>query len=330
MYKSKLSINDTQKAIGIIKSVFPEYLAKELSLTRATSPLFVDPRTGLNDGLNGELPVSFSFKGDPTVVEVVHSLAKWKRYSLKHYQYPIGTGLYADMNAIRREEEVGPMHSYYVDQWDWEKAIDVKDRTYEYLQRVVRSIYAQVKRAEYRLKSEFDELSIKLPEKIQFISTQELEDLYPNLTPKEREHTHSRKVKAFFLTQVGWELKSGKVHDSRAFDYDDWNLNGDIIVYHPTLDKSIELSSMGIRVDAEAMRLQARKAHKLSFEDLMVKSPYHKSILEAKLPYSIGGGIGQSRLCMFLLEKAHVGEVQASYWPEKEILRAEKEGIFLL
>ncbi|PAK21316.1 aspartate--ammonia ligase [Mycoplasmopsis agassizii] len=326
MYKTKLDINQTQVAIGLIKSVFPKYLSQELHLTRATAPLFLDPKTGLNDGLNGETPVSFQFKNIDTTVEIVHSLAKWKRHSLKVYEFQENTGIYTDMNAIRRAEDLDEVHSFYVDQWDWEKVINVQDRNLNYLKMTVKSIYHQIKRMEYLLKSEYYNLEIKLPDELTFITAQELEDLYPDLNPEQREHQFARKVKAFFVIGVGYSLKSGVKHSGRAFDYDDWNLNGDLIVYHPVLDRALELSSMGIRVDSTSIVKQANK----SSNEVASISPYHKGVIENQLPLTIGGGIGQSRLCMFLLEKAHIGEVQVSYWSEAEIKTALAKGIKLL
>ncbi|PAF55016.1 aspartate--ammonia ligase [Mycoplasmopsis agassizii] len=326
MYKTKLDINQTQVAIGLIKSVFPKYLSQELHLTRATAPLFLDPKTGLNDGLNGETPVSFQFKNIDTTVEIVHSLAKWKRHSLKVYEFQENTGIYTDMNAIRRAEDLDEVHSFYVDQWDWEKVINVQDRNLNYLKMTVKSIYHQIKRMEYLLKSEYYNLEIKLPDELTFITSQELEDLYPDLSPEQREHQFARKVKAFFVIGVGYNLKSGVKHSGRAFDYDDWNLNGDLIVYHPVLDRALELSSMGIRVDSTSIVKQANK----SSAEVASISPYHQGVIENKLPLTIGGGIGQSRLCMFLLEKAHIGEVQVSYWSEAEIKTALDKGIKLL
>ncbi|QJB71463.1 aspartate--ammonia ligase [Mycoplasma sp. 1654_15] len=327
MYKSKLNIFETQKAIENIKILFPKFLSEALSLTRATAPLFVEPLTGLNDTLNGEAAVSFVPKGLDTKLEIVHSLAKWKRYALREYDFYVYKGLYTDMNAIRKEEILSPFHSYYVDQWDWEKIIKKEDRNLDYLKQTVKTIYDQIRKTEEELVKKYPQLKIKLPKELVFIDSQELEDLYPELSPSERETKFSKeKAKAFFVIRVGWKLKSGQVHSSRAIDYDDWNLNGDLIFYHETLDKAIEISSMGIRVDAKAL-LEQSKLTKLELEK---KSKFHNDLVNENLPFSIGGGIGQSRLCMFLLEKAHIGEVQSSYWPKEILEKTKKENIILL
>ncbi|UVD81479.1 aspartate--ammonia ligase [Mycoplasma iguanae] len=326
MYKSKLSIKETQKAIEKIKQDFPKILSLKLNLTRVSAPLFVEPSTGLNDGLNGEKAVKFEAKGIQKELEIVHSLAKWKRYALAKYNFQPGEGLYADMNAIRREEDLSKFHSFYVDQWDWEKNILREKRTEAYLEKTVKKIYESFKELELDIIQRFPAISKKLPEDITFIDSQDLEDLYPQLTPEEREVAYAKEKKAIFIKRVGYKLKSGKVQSSRAVDYDDWTLNGDIIVYHPILNTAVELSSMGIRVDSKALITQSQKPA----EELKSLSPFHKELVEETLPFSIGGGIGQSRLCLFLLEKAHIGEVQVSYWTEEEIKRAEKQGINLL
>ncbi|WP_215737422.1 aspartate--ammonia ligase [Mesomycoplasma hyorhinis] len=327
MYTSKLNIFETQKAIESIKIIFPKFLSEALSLTRITAPLFVEPLTGLNDTLNGEAAVSFIPKDQDTKLEIVHSLAKWKRYALRECDFYLYKGLYTDMNAIRKEEILSPFHSYYVDQWDWEKIIKKEDRNLDYLKQTIRTIYDQIRNTEAELVKKFPQLKIKLPKELIFIDSQELEDLYPELTPSQRETKFAQeKAKAFFVIRVGWKLKSGQVHSGRAIDYDDWNLNGDLIFYHETLDKAIEISSMGIRVDAKALLEQS----KLTKPQLEQKSQFHHDLVNENLPFSIGGGIGQSRLCMFLLEKAHIGEVQSSYWPKKILEEAKKENIILL
>ncbi|MGY6172394.1 aspartate--ammonia ligase, partial [Candidatus Mycoplasma pogonae] len=291
-----------------------------------SAPLFVEPSTGLNDGLNGEQAVQFQPKGITKKLEVVHSLAKWKRAALAKYHFEVGEGLYADMNAIRKEENLSYYHSFYVDQWDWEKAIIKADRTDIFLEKTVKKIYQAIKDMENKIVSLFPQLKIKLPSEIKFVTSQELEDLYPELSPEQRETEFARKHHAFFVKQVGWPLKSGVVHFARAFDYDDWKLNGDLIVYDYISDKALELSSMGIRVDAKAILKQS----KMTEEDLTRVSPFHKAILEETIPFSIGGGIGQSRLCLFLLEKLHIGEVQVSYWDESVYKKAKAKGIKLL
>lgn len=322
-----LDIRETQVAIKIIKDYFEKELANKLNLIRVSAPLFVKPETGLNDNLNGvEKPVSFNMRKYDMNVEIVQSLAKWKRMALKTYGFKIGEGLYTDMNAIRPDEILDSIHSIYVDQWDWEKVISKEERCEEYLKKTVITIYEVFKETEKRINNLYPIFRYKLPEKIKFITTQELEDMYPTKTPKERENMICEKYKAVFLMKIGKRLKSGKPHDGRAPDYDDWELNGDILFFNPILQKAFELSSMGIRVDAKALKKQLEIANALDRSEL----PYHKMLLEEKLPLTIGGGIGQSRICMFFLEKRHIGEVQASIWTDNIINDCIKDNIFLL
>ncbi|WP_427340566.1 aspartate--ammonia ligase [Caloranaerobacter sp. DY30410] len=327
-YKPILDIRETEVAIKRIKDFFENRLAKELNLTRVSAPFFVKPETGLNDNLNGiERPVSFEVKGDNnSKVEIVHSLAKWKRMALYEYGFKIGEGLYTDMNAIRPEEELDNCHSIYVDQWDWEKVIAKEDRTKETLKETVKSIYKVFKDTEEYVSELYPDIKKILPEEITFISSQELEDLYPHLTPKQREDAIAKEKGAVFVMEIGGELKSGIKHDGRSPDYDDWNLNGDIIFWYPVLNQALELSSMGIRVDAEALERQLKIANCEERKELK----FHKLLLEGKLPYTIGGGIGQSRICMYFLRKAHIGEVQVSVWPDDMKERCKQENIFLL
>ena len=293
-----------------------------------TAPLFVEPSSGLNDNLNGvERPVSFDIRGiKGSNAEIVHSLAKWKRYALKKYGFSYGEGLYTDMNAIRRDEETDNIHSIYVDQWDWEKIITKEDRTVDTLKQVVQEVYQALKKTEKYMAIEYDYIEEILPKNIFFITSQELEDRYPDCTPKEREYKIAKLKGAVFIMQIGGKLKSGLPHDGRAPDYDDWSLNGDIIVYYPVLDIALELSSMGIRVDEDSLKKQLELAGCPERAEL----PFQTAILNKELPYTIGGGIGQSRICMFYLRKAHIGEVQASLWPEEEIKAAAEHGIELL
>ncbi len=327
-YVRNLSIIQTELAIKRIKDFFETALAKELSLSRVSAPLFVRPETGMNDNLSGvERPVSFEVKGIGNErVEVVHSLAKWKRMALKKYGFQVGEGLYTDMDAIRRDEDLDNLHSIYVDQWDWEKVITKEERTIDYLKKVVRSIYRAFKVTEDYIGNLYPQIEKTLPEEIYFITTQELEDRYPNLTPKDREDRIAEEKGAVFIMQIGGVLRSGKPHDLRAPDYDDWQLNGDIIFWYPLLEQGIELSSMGIRVDEETLCHQLKVA---GCEDRK-KLDFHQQLLRGELPYTIGGGIGQSRLCMYFLKKAHIGEVQAAIWPEEMIEVCEKANIWLL
>ena len=313
-YKSDLNLHDTQVAIKTVKDFFQKTLSERLNLLRVSAPLFVTPDSGLNDNLNGvERPVSFGIREqNDAQAEIVHSLAKWKRYALKKYGFTYGEGLYTDMSAIRRDEDTDNIHSIYVDQWDWEKIIKKEERTVETLQNVVRTVYKALKKTEKYMSIEYDYIEEILPKEIFFITTQELEDMYPGCTPKEREYKIAKLKGAVFIMQIGGALASGEKHDGRAPDYDDWTLNGDIIVYYPVLDIALELSSMGIRVDENALLRQLETAGCPERAEL----PFQKAVLNHEVPYTIGGGIGQSRICMFYLRKAHIGEVQASLWPE--------------
>ncbi len=326
-YKPALDLKETQKAIKIIKDFFQKELVKQLNLTRVSAPLIVDPDTGLNDNLNGvEHPVSFDVKETGRKAEVVQSLAKWKRYALKQYGFKPGEGLYTDMNALRRDEDTDNIHSIYVDQWDWEMVINREDRTRDFLEETVRSIYKALKITEDYLAYEYDYIGHVLPEEITFIDSQSLEDLYPELSPREREYEAVKQYGAIFVEGIGKVLNSGVRHDGRAPDYDDWDLNGDIIVYYPVLDIALELSSMGIRVDGESLARQLKEAGCEERSELM----FQKALLAGGLPLTIGGGIGQSRICMFYLRKAHIGEIQASVWPPETLKEAEEAGIQLL
>lgn len=325
-YSSHLTIRETEQAIKKVKDFFERDLAIELNLTRVSAPLFVDAKSGINDNLNGtERPVGFDiFSGEQ--FEIVHSLAKWKRYALKKYGFNQGEGLYTDMNAIRRDEETDNIHSIFVDQWDWEKIIGKEERTVETLKKTVKLIYAALRHTEYYITREYDFIGNLLPERIHFVTTGELEEMYPDKTRKEREYLAAKEHGAIFLMQVGGKLKDGKPHDGRAPDYDDWSLNGDIIVYYPILDIALELSSMGIRVDETALLSQLQES---GCEDRKAL-PFHKALLAGELPYTIGGGIGQSRMCMFFLRKAHIGEVQTSYWDEETVKYCKEHGAVLL
>ena len=327
-YSSVIGVMENQRAIKNIKDYFQKELAFELKLLRVSAPLFVAPETGLNDNLNGvERTVSFTVKDiDEKPVEIVQSLAKWKRMALGKYGFKPGTGLYTDMNAIRRDEELDNLHSIYVDQWDWEKVIRREDRTEEYLHQVVRSIYRALKSLNDFVNRQYNELKTDLPDEIFFITSQELEDRYPDLDAKARENEICREKRAVFVGKIGGALKSGEVHDGRAPDYDDWELNGDILLWNDILESAFEISSMGIRVDEDAMKRQLKIA---GAEDRM-EMDFHTKILNRELPYSIGGGIGQSRLCMYFLRKAHIGEVQAAIWPEDMIETCREHEIILL
>lgn len=314
-YKSKLDIYQTQTAIGFIKNRFQHYLDKLLNLKRVSAPLFVLEKSGLNDWLDGDTPVSFTIPYLNEKAEIVHSLAKWKRKALHDFDFHVGNGLYTDMNAIRKEETLGNLHSLYVDQWDWEKVITNEQRTLDYLKNVVETITLAIHKTSLDVKKKYKNINYLAPKKIYFISSQELLDKYPTFSLEEREYEITKKHEAVFIYQIGWPLSNGKPHDKRAADYDDWNLNGDILYYHETLDRAMELSSMGIRVNKDS--LYAQLNHRNRLDDL--KYPYHQLIEKEVLPLSIGGGIGQSRLCMLLLEKAHIGEVQSSVWDEKTI-----------
>ena len=326
-YKPKLGLYDTQAAIELIKHSFVKSLTKKLNLRRVTAPLFVEDKSGLNDDLNGfERAVSFDIPDANANAQVVHSLAKWKRMALSKYEFPMGEGIYTDMNAIRRDEELSNLHSIYVDQWDWCKVINRDDRNKEYLKKTVQDIVDAICDTHQKLKEVFPQITTTLTREVSFITTQELEDMYPDLTSKERENTYTKEHKTVFIMEIGDLLKSGEKHDGRAPDYDDWKLNGDILFYNEVLDVAIELSSMGIRVDENSLKYQLEKSGCQDRANL----PFHKALLEGKLPLTMGGGIGQSRLCMLLLGKAHVGEVQVSVWDEKTINLCKENGIKLL
>ncbi len=326
-YESNMTLMETEVALKETKDFFERDLAKTLNLTRVSAPLFVLPKSGLNDNLNGvERPVAFDLKETGEVAEIVHSLAKWKRMALYRYEIGVGKGLYTDMNAIRRDEDLDNLHSIYVDQWDWEKVITKSDRTKEYLEETVKKIYTVLRDLELDLFTRYPYLQRNLPEEIKFITTQELEDMYPDLSPAQREDAITKKYYAVFLEKIGGVLKSGEKHDGRAPDYDDWELNGDILFWNPVLKRAFEISSMGIRVDEESLAKQLKIR---DCEDRK-KMKYHKMLLDGELPLTIGGGIGQSRMCMFFLRKAHIGEVQASVWPEKMIEDCKDAGIHLL
>lgn len=314
MYKQTMTLKETQKAIKLIKVFFEHELSERLLLTRVSAPLFVERGTGINDDLNGiERPVSFDILDSGKEVEIVQSLAKWKRKALKDYEFTLGEGLYTNMNAIRRDETLDRIHSIYVDQWDWEKIIGEGDRNLETLKDTVRIIYSIFKDAEILLRETYPFLTPELPESISFITTEELYAKYPDKTPKEREKAFAKETGAYFLIGIGDLLSDGERHDGRAPDYDDWQLNGDLLFYYGVHDDVLELSSMGIRVDKKALLSQLGKSGK---ED-RISLPFHRQLLEGELPQTMGGGIGQSRICQFLLKKYHIGEVQSSIWPEK-------------
>ena len=327
-YVSPYGIMDTERAIKLIKDTFETTLARALHLTRISAPLFVKRATGLNDDLNGvERPVSFEMKdAEGQTIEIIHSLAKWKRLALKRYGISLHEGIYTDMNAIRRDETLDNTHSIYVDQWDWEKVIAPTDRTLSYLQQTVNQLYNAFLETEAALVAHYSKYKAFLPKEVTFISSQELEDRYPTLSPQKREEVFAKEKGAIFITQIGKTLRSGKKHDNRAPDYDDWELNGDLILWNPVLDSALELSSMGIRVDEKSLadQLQVANAeHRKSLD-------YHQMLLKGELPLTIGGGIGQSRICMLLMQKAHIGEVQASIWTDDMLLLCEENGIQLL
>lgn len=326
-YKPLMSVKETEKAIKFVRDSFERDLCKKLNLIRVSAPLFVFPSTGLNDNLNGyERRVSFDVKNIKEDVEVVQSLAKWKRNALGKYGFEPGEGLYTNMNAIRRDEDLDTMHSCYVDQWDWEKVITKDIRNVSYLKKTVKQIYSVLKKLAKRVEEKYPQIKHNLPEDIFFITTQQLEDMYPNLDPSMREHKICQEKKAVFLMQIGSKLKSGYPHDGRASDYDDWKLNGDIILYYDVLDIAFEISSMGIRVDSESIKYQLKEHN----EEYKLENPYVKDVISGKLPLTIGGGIGQSRLCMFFLRKAHIGEVQASVWTDEDIELLKENNITLL
>ena len=331
------NVETTEKAIKALKDMFQANLSAQLALLRVTAPMVVLSGTGMNDDLNGvENPVSFEVKGVGGIrAEVVHSLAKWKRMKLSRMNTPVGRGIYTDMNALRPEEDLDNIHSIYVDQWDWEKVIDRSQRSVAFLKSMVRRIYEAIKVTENKLYVEFPEIEPMLPEEIFFIHSEELLQMYPDLTPKERENEITRKHKAVFIIGIGAPLSDGKPHDGRAADYDDWStpgedglhgLNGDLLLWNPVLDMAFEISSMGIRVDSSALERQLAMRGEEHKSSLL----YHRMLLEGKLPYTIGGGIGQSRLCMFLLRKAHIGEIQSSIWPDDMRLRCHQAGIELV
>ncbi|MCH5270090.1 MAG: aspartate--ammonia ligase [Lachnospiraceae bacterium] len=327
-YHSELNLYDTQIAIKTVKDFFQTLLAERLHLLRVSAPLFVDPSSGLNDNLNGvERPVTFDIKEqNGREAEIVHSLAKWKRYALKKYGFHAGEGLYTDMSAIRRDEAVDNIHSIYVDQWDWEKIIEKEERTLETLKDTVRTVYKVLRKTEKYMAIHYDYIEEILPHDIFFITSQELEDMFPDRPPKEREYYIAKAKGAVCIMQIGDTLESGQRHDGRAPDYDDWALNADIVVYYPVLDIALELSSMGIRVDKDALLSQLEKAGCPE----RAKLPFQKAVLEEEVPYTIGGGIGQSRICMFFLRKAHIGEVQCSLWPEADMEKAQENGLQML
>ena len=327
-YHSELNLHDTQIAIKTVKDFFQNLLSQRLNLSRVSAPLFVDPDSGLNDNLNGvERPVTFDIKEqNGREAEVVQSLAKWKRYALKKYGFSYGEGLYTDMNAIRRDEITDNIHSIFVDQWDWEKIIKKDERTLATLMDTVKIVYKCLRKTEKYMAIQYDYIEEILPHDIFFVTTQELADMFPDNTPKEREYYIAKAKGAVCITQIGDVLENGERHDGRAPDYDDWSLNADIVVYYPVLDIALELSSMGIRVDKKALLSQLKKAGCEDRKDL----PFQKAIINEELPYTIGGGIGQSRICMFFLRKAHIGEVQSSLWPEDMIAQCEENGIQLL
>ncbi|MCI8893436.1 MAG: aspartate--ammonia ligase [Lachnospiraceae bacterium] len=327
-YESHLDLHDTQIAIKTVKDFFQNLLSQRLNLSRVSAPLFVDPDSGLNDNLNGvERPVTFGIREqNEKQAEIVHSLAKWKRFALQKYGFSTGEGLYTDMNAIRRDEDTDNIHSIFVDQWDWEKIITREQRTLDTLKDTVRTVYKVLRKTEKYMSIQYDYIEEVLPHDIFFITSQELEDMFPEYTPKEREYYIAKAKGAVCIMQIGDVLESGQRHDGRAPDYDDWSLNADIIVYYPVLDIALELSSMGIRVDREALLSQLDKAGCPQRAQL----PFQQAVLEEQVPFTIGGGIGQSRICMFFLRKAHIGEVQSSLWPEETVELAEKHGIQLL
>ena len=328
-YAPKLNLYDTQKAIGLLKRLFEDTLGGSLNLRRVSAPLFVEASTGLNDDLNGvERPVSFDIPAAGRDAQVVHSLAKWKRLALHRYQFSVGEGLYTDMNAIRRDEEPDNLHSVYVDQWDWEKVLAPRDRNEDYLKETVRTIVECICQTQATLRAMFPQLlSLPLVERqVTFVTAQELEDRWPDLSAKEREDAWVKDHPTTFLMGIGGALKSGRPHDGRAPDYDDWTLNGDILVWNPVLERAFELSSMGIRVSPESLDRQLT----LAGCDDRRSLPFHRMLLSGELPLTIGGGIGQSRLCMLLLGKAHIGEVQASVWDPETLGACQEAGVVLL
>ena len=326
-YKSNMSLYETQEAISLIKKTFQKHLSDALHLKRVSAPLFVESSSGLNDDLNGvERPVSFDIPSANKQGSVVHSLAKWKRMALYNYDFYVGNGLYTDMNAIRRDEDLDNLHSIYVDQWDWEKIIEKEDRNIDTLKEYVNNIHKCILATLATLKIKYPSINVKLPEEVYFISAQELLDKYPTLSAKEREYEIVSQNKAVFIIGIGDKLSDGKPHDGRAPDYDDWHLNGDLIYYHDVLDCALEISSMGIRVDADSLNRQLELSNHLERK----KYKYHQMILDNTLPYTIGGGIGQSRLCMLLMGKAHIGEVQSSLWDDETLKLARENNAIIL
>ena len=328
MYEEKMSIRETDRAIKLVKDRFEEELSRQLNLERVTAPLFVRGESGLNDNLNGtERPVEFDipFAGEEHV-QIVHSLAKWKRYALKKYGFGYGEGIYTDMNAIRRDETADNVHSIFVDQWDWERVITQDERNINILKETVKTVYKCLRKTEKFMAIQYDYIEEILPHDIFFVTTQELAEIFPDYSPKEREFYIAKAKGAVCIMQIGDEMENGEPHDGRAPDYDDWSLNADIIVYYPVLDIALELSSMGIRVDKDALLSQLKKAGCEERASL----PYQQAVINGELPFTIGGGIGQSRICMFFLRKAHIGEVQSSLWPDEMVAECEKNGIQLL
>ncbi len=326
-YKPRLSVYDTQRAIDFIKNTFRMNLSIELNLRRVSAPLFVTEDSGLNDNLNGvERPVGFDIPAVGKDAQVVHSLAKWKRLALKKYDFYVGKGLYTDMNAIRRDEDLDNLHSVYVDQWDWEKVIDRSMRNEDYLRQTVKKIISAVVATNNALRYEFSALECSISPEVSFITTEDLLKMYPDKTPKERENAYVKEHHTTFLMKIGGKLSDGKPHDGRAPDYDDWELNGDILIWNELLECAFEISSMGIRVDAESLARQL----KLAGCEERAELPFHKMLLSDELPLTIGGGIGQSRLCMLMMQTAHIGEVQSSIWDETTIEKCEEAGIMLL
>ena len=327
-YKSELNLYETQVAIKTVKDFFQTLLAERLNLLRVSAPLVVDPLSGMNDNLNGvERPVRFDMKSQADrEAEIVQSLAKWKRYALKKYGFSVGEGLYTDMSAIRRDEDVDNIHSIYVDQWDWEKIISKEDRNLETLKDTVRTVYKVLRKTEKYMAIHYDYIEEILPHDIFFVTTRELEEMFPDYTPKEREYYIAKAKGAVCIMQIGGKLECGEPHDGRAPDYDDWALNADIVVYYPILDIALELSSMGVRVDKESLLRQLEERNCMD----RVNLPFHQAIINEEVPYTIGGGIGQSRICMFFLRKAHIAEVQCSLWPEDLMMEAEAAGLKML
>ena len=327
-YKSLLSVQDTEKAIKYVKDHFEQAFAESMKLLRISAPLFVSRESGLNDNLSGvERPVTFGIREiEGSEMEIVHSLAKWKRQALRDYGFSMHEGLYTDMNAIRRDEDIDNIHSIYVDQWDWEKVISAEDRTRSYIENTVRIIVRVLAATEMATCAMFPALTPSICPDVKFITSQELEDMFPDYTPKQREDAVARRFKTVFIENIGGALRSGKPHDMRAPDYDDWNLNGDIIVWNDVLGRAFEISSMGIRVDEESMRRQLE----LSGHTERMALPFHKELLSGNMPLTIGGGLGQSRICMLILKKCHIGEVQVSRWDPDTLRICQQNGVFLL